>query len=110
MLNFIAFRFTDNDFHDPLRDSVDFLVSNYGVEPLFKMTTEKLNELTRHAMLAYHILRNVLNDRLDNDQSNLLEYFKKLKVTKIDRLAELDSGFEGYVINAHTGFSFYQGY
>lgn len=111
MPNFIAFRFTDNDFHTPLQQAIEFIVDSYEIGGVSSLTIENLSSLAVSGMYAYHLLRNVANNRIDGDSFRLLDYLSStLKVSAIDKMTDLDSGFEGYVIDLHTGNTFYQGY
>ena len=109
MNNYIAFKFTDNDFHDPLRKTVEFLLEVCDVNNLASKTDYELKSIVIKGMYAFHLLHNIERDIDDKDHMRLLNYFEKLKVTKVNRLDDIQN-FEGYVIDLNNSDSFYLGY
>ena len=108
MTNFIAFRFTDNDFHGPLKQTITYIVDNMDDE----LTLESWREFALRGLAAFNMLRRIDNFEAKRDRShNHEKYFQDtLKVTEVAKLDELDGGFEGYVFDKHTKAVFYHGY
>ena len=107
MTNFIAFRFTDNDFHMPLRLAVQHIADNHGEET----TLQQYHKYAVHGTYAYDLLRNIAWNRTLCVDNRLLMYIDKtLVVTGIRKLDELDSGFEGYILDLNLKTVFYHGY
>jgi hypothetical protein len=109
-MNFIAFRFTDNDFHTPLRESIEYIRNNSEYK---KISLETWREYTLRGLVAFNSLRNISDFSVkQRDNRDLRPYFEKtLTVSGINRLSEIDTNrFEGYIIDLHTGTVFYQGY
>jgi len=109
MANFIAFRFTDNDFHWPLRQAIQYIVDNGDPD----MSLEGWREFTLRGMIAFNMIRRLDDFALKNPMpdTGCRSYFEKtLQVQEIDRVGELDAAFEGYLYNRHTGDVLYQGY
>ncbi len=110
MNNFIAFRFTDNDFHAPLRQAVEYIRDNSDYK---NIGLETWREYTIRGIIAFNSLRRICDFSVkQRDDRDLRPYFERtLTVSGIKQLSELDANrFEGYVINLHTGLVFYQGY
>lgn len=107
MSNFIAFRFTDNDFHEPLRRAITYIVDNMDEE----LTLESWREFVLRGMIAFNMLRRIDNFGAKQELRDLTEYFEKyLTVTEVAKLDEIDDSFEGYVYNKRTMTVFYHGY
>ena len=97
--NFVTFRFTDNDFHDPLRQAVTYVADRF----------KNLDEVTWKqyvvdAMVAYDMLRSVGRD---SPQLNFKEYIEKYLTVKEVSNFKHNENFEGYVFNKHTYEVFY---
>lgn len=107
MSNFVAFRFTDNDFHDPLRQAIDYVVANREEE----LTLDQFRRFVLRGMYAFYTLRRINNWHTAEPNASLPEYFNKLlTVSEIKTLDELGDNFEGYVFDRNTMNVFYQGY
>lgn len=110
MKNFIAFRFTDNDFHEPLRKAVNYVADNRSED----LTLPAWKEFVLRAMVAFHELRRIdmfsYNNTRRDTNFNSRKYFEEwLTVYEVDHLEELRS-FDGYVFDTHTFAVFYHAY
>jgi hypothetical protein len=107
MLNFVAFRLTDNDFHGPLRAAVEY-VANHRDEEL---SVEAWKEFVIRATTAFSNLSRISDWGLKNHTYVGREYFDKwLTVKEVKTIDELGDDFEGYVFDKNTLDVFYQGY
>lgn len=100
-LNFIAFRFTDNDFHEPLRKAIEYVQANKSGE----LTLKAYKEYVLRGMIAFDSLRDIRMWSFENRTLvDRREYFDKtLSVTPLVKHDKLAPGFEGYVLDARTG-------
>lgn len=107
--NFVAFRFCDNDFHEPLKRAVDYITENY--DSTSELSVEQYKELAVRGMLAFDLLRNPFrSDRENYDCAFHFKYFKdEMQVSTPKRLEELVN-FEGYIIDVNLNLYFYKGY
>ena len=108
MTNFIAFRFNDNDYHDPLRRAVTYIVDNATEE----LTLQSWREFTLRGLRAFDLLRRIDNFEAGRDRTNAhAKYFADtLKVTEVSKLSDLDDSFEGYIFDKNLKNVFYHGY
>lgn len=108
MSNFIAFRFTDNDFYGPLKQAITYIVDNMDEE----LTLASWREFALRGLRAFDMLRRIDNWEAERDRTNTHEqYFADtLQVTDVIRLEDLDGGFNGYVFDKNTMTVFYHGY
>lgn len=104
MTNFVAFQFTDNDFHPVLHEAIEYIHNNRECG----LTQQEWYWDTIQCMMAFHTLRNIKDQRSGMVNQEYLE--KTLKVSFLERWTSLDSSFEGYVLDLHTGSVFYHGY
>lgn len=113
MTNFIAFRFTDNDFHVPLRQAITHIVENRSGE----LTLDQWREFVLRGMVAFNSIRRIDSFVIEHpgqipntDYVYYRKYFEKtLQLFEVNNLFELDN-FEGYVFDVNTLSVFYQGY
>ena len=110
MSNFIAFHFSNNDFHDALRLSLNHIIENRCEE----LTLENYKMIAVKAMVAFNSIHHISNWSIDRDTSYDYErytnYFNdKLIVSFINSIDELYN-FEGYVIDNNRLTVFYHGY
>jgi hypothetical protein len=106
MTNFIAFDFCDNDFHDPLREAIIYVVDNRSED----LTLENFRLFVLRGMSAFDALRRVDNEYASRELGNHAQYFKdELEVTEVVKLTDLRDGFEGYVYCKNTYSVFYYG-
>lgn len=100
-LNFIAFRFTDNDFHEPLREAIEYVQANKSGE----LTLKAYKEYVIRGMIAFDSLRDIRMWSFENRALvDRREYFDKLlSVTPLAKHDKLTPGFEGYVLDVRTG-------
>lgn len=106
MSNFIAFRFTDNDFHGPLREAIHYVVENTPEIPALDI----FGEFVLRGMVAFNSIR-WIDQRALNERYDYLRYRayfgETLKVSEIESLDELEN-FEGYILNKNTRQIFYR--
>lgn len=97
MTHFTAFRFTDNDFHAPLKKAIDYVIENRTEE----LSLDAMKEFVLRAMVGFANISRIDEWSFENSkQTDRREYFEsKLVVTEVRKLSELDPGFEGYVYN-----------
>jgi len=106
MKNFIAFRFTDNDFHYELKQAIEYVLNNATEE----LTLESWREFVIRGTMAFGLLRRIDNFNAGYPRKDYREYIAStLVVSEVDKLEELNS-FEGYVLDNHTLNVSYQGY
>lgn len=113
MSNFIAFRFTDNDFHAPLRQAIDYVVENR----LEELSLSQWREFVLRGMVAFNSIRRIDSSVIEypgqspvTDYESYRKYFEEtLEVSEVNKLSELDN-FEGYVFDTNNLSVFYQGY
>ncbi len=110
MNNFIAFHFSDNDFHNCLRMALNHIIENRCEE----LTLENYKTIAVKAMVAFDSIDHISNWYLDMDTSYDYERYTKycndtLKVSFIKSIDELDN-FEGYIIDNNRLTVFYHGY
>lgn len=100
-LNLIAFRFTDNDFHEQLRKAIEYIQANKTGE----LTLKAYKEYVIRGMIAFDSLRDIRTWSLENRTLvDRREYFDKLlSVTPLAKHDKLPPGFEGYVLDTYTG-------
>lgn len=107
MKNFIAFRFTDNDFHWPLRQAIEYVVENRTEE----LTIDNFRLFALRGLAAFDALRRIDNEYASRTLGDHADYFEKqLQVSEVDKLTELDDGFEGYVFDRNQMSVYYVGY
>ena len=100
-MNFIAFRFCDNDFHHPLGLAIAHIIDNHN---LSELSIEQYKELAVRGIIAFDLLR---SHGKDYNYTWYTRYFREtLEVYSIKRLDELVN-FEGYVIDLHTKDSYF---
>jgi hypothetical protein len=108
MANFTAFSFCDNDFHQPLRDAIIYVVDNRTEE----LTLNNFREAVLRGMVAFNQLRRIDNWTLEQPcyNRNYRTYFENtLTVIEIAHLKDL-SNFEGYVLDNNLMTVYYLGY
>lgn len=105
-LNFVAFRFTDNDFHEPLREAIEYINENY--DKTSNLSVVQYKEVAVKGMVAFDSLRFPFrSDRKDYDYKKYYEYFSKtMEVSVINRVSDLNN-FEGYVIDINLNSAFF---
>ena len=107
MTNFVAFEFCDNDFHEPLRKAITYVIDNRSEE----LTIENFELFVLRGMSAFHALRRIDNFFASQPLTELSDYFKaNLKVSEVNRLDELRDGFEGYIYDKNIHSVYYHGY
>lgn len=99
-MNFIAFRFTDNDFHEPLRKAIEYVQANKSGE----LTLKAYKEYVIRGMIAFDSLRDIRMWSFENRTSvDRREYFDKtLSVAPLIKLDKLTPGFEGFILDMRT--------
>jgi len=109
-MNYVAFRFTDNDYHGPLKEAIEYIVENRTDE----LTLDSWREFALRGLVAFDSLRRIDNFTLEHPSSykfNARKYFEEtLVVSEVKNLQELGDSFEGYVFDKNTFLVFYQGY
>ena len=111
-MNFIAFRFCDNDFHSPLRQAIEYVVEHRRCE----LSLAAFHEHVLRAMVAFNSIRGIDEYSLtlpDNDYAYYRKYFEKtLRVIALNSIDELDAdtGFEGYIYDHNTFQVYYRTY
>ena len=107
MSNFVAFRFTDNDFHSALKQAVQYVAEHRDEE----LSVEAWKEFVIRAATAFSSLSRISDWGLKNCTPVGREYFDKwLTVMEVKTIDELGDDFEGYVFDKNTLDVFYQGY
>ncbi len=107
MTNFVAFRFTDNDFHSELKEAVQYVADRRDEE----LSLEAWKEFVIRAMTGFTGLKRISDWGLKNCKPTGREYFDKwLTVREVKTLDELGDSFEGYVFDKNTLDVFYHGY
>lgn len=104
----MTFRFTDNDFHWELRRAIEYVMDNREDD----LSEEAWRHFVLHGMVAFARLKRISNFGYEcrNDDRDYTDYIDSfLTVRAVDRLTELDKGFDGYVVNLHTYEIFYLG-
>jgi len=105
--NFIAFRFTDNDFHSSLREALEYIVYNATEE----LTLESWRVHVLRGMVAFNLIRRIDNWYAGQILRDHTEYCNNtLVVSVVAKLADLGDSFEGYVFDKNLQTVFYQGY
>ncbi|MDD2879702.1 MAG: hypothetical protein PHQ58_04650 [Rhodoferax sp.] len=105
-MNFIAFHFSDNDFHEPLKEAIEYVYA----KKLEQLSVEAFREFVIRGMVAFSNLRNISRWGFQNTKFiDRTAYFQnRLTVIQVRLIAHLPKDFEGYVLNMHTGIvSFY---
>ncbi len=107
MKNFVAFRFTDSDFHDPLYRAIVYVVENRSEE----LSLENFKKFVLRGLSAFDALRRIDNEYASRVLNDHKDYFEEtLKVTELKSLKELESGFEGYIFDKNLMNVYYKGY
>jgi len=104
--NFVAFRFCDNDFDEPLRQAIEYINENY--DSMSELSLEQYKELAVRGMVAFDSLRNPFrSDRENYDYKWKYDYFSNMmKVSTPKRIQDLEN-FEGYVIDINLNINFF---
>lgn len=107
MANYVAFRFTDNDFHGPLREAIEYVVANRQEE----LTLENFREFVLRGLVAFDSLRSISNGNwtLAKPQDYRKYFEDTLTVSEVNKVADLED-FEGYVFDTNTFDVYYVGY
>jgi hypothetical protein len=113
-MNFVAFRFCDNDFHIPLREAIEYVVDRR----LEELTLESFREYVLRGMVAFNSIRRIDNWSLSPtgqdtgwDYDRYRKYFEEtLEVTALNSIKDLPTCFEGYVYDNNTFEVHYHGY
>lgn len=113
-MKIIAFRFSDNDFHHQLRESVEYLAANWAHVAESK-TEEELKTAVINLMIAYSVTWNIMQDHTSMSSDNYKKYFENtLQVSFVRNMNELeaisDDGGEGYYWNQYRDEVGYFGY
>lgn len=107
MKNFISFRFTDNDFHSHLCMAINYVVQNRDGD----MSLEAWREFVIRGIVGLSGVGRISDWALANTTPVARDYIEKfLVVREVDKLSDLDSGFEGYVYDTNLGTVYYMGY
>lgn len=111
MTNFIGFHFSDNDFHQPLREAVEFIAANR----IGELSHAAWQEFVLRGMVAFNSIRRIdewsLKNGSDWNYKDYRGYFEKtLKVLPVQKINDLPPNFEGYVYDTNLNKVFYHGY
>lgn len=114
MINFIAFHFSDNDFHVSLNDTIlNYMIDYKDTMRSKPLNVEWLKEYAIRGMLGFDSLR-PLARRLQfepYDYARYRSYFDKtLNVLLISKMDNLPKNFQGYIVDVHLGNVFYFSY
>jgi len=107
--NFVAFRFTDNDFHHSLEAAIKFVAQRAADD----MSEESWLEFVVICTDAMHRLAHISDwGSGHRARESTADYIRRrLTVSKIKTLSDLNvETFEGYVLDTHTGVVFYVEY
>jgi hypothetical protein len=104
--NFIAFRFTDNDFHRHLKAAIEYV----NLHKKSDLSDEVWKRAVSYVTDFYSTTRYI-----DSDYKSVpshRDYINKyLDVSRVQKIEELGTDFfEGFVLNVHTNEVFYVGY
>lgn len=113
-MNFVAFRFCDNDFHIPLRDAIEYVVEHRTQD----LSLESFREFVLRGMVAFNSIRRIDEFALkyegqmpNTDYARYRKYFEEtLEVTALNSIKDLPTSFEGYVYDNNTFEVHYHGY
>lgn len=111
MTNFIGFHFSDNDFHQPLKQAVQYVVDNRSGE----LSNDAWLEFVLRGMVAFNSIRRIDEWSLKNpsiwNHQDYRSYFEKtLGVYPVQKLDDLPPNFEGYVYDTNLETVYYHGY
>jgi hypothetical protein len=99
MTNFIAFRFTDNDFHIVLKEAIEYIIENRSEE----LTLESFREFVLRGMVAFNSLRRIDNWFASQPYKDYRGYFEKILVVKeIEKVQDVGDSFDGYIFDKNT--------